>query len=207
MLKFLVLTGVILCFVRVPVSAQGTAATGSQGGYRSSRSWQSAYPQSIAGRDDAGLGQTFATRGSSSASQLPSCNTGLNAILSGFNRAPVRQFGSGGFSGGGARPYTGCYRSGTSGGSLPPCAMTPCDFDVAEVGGTSGGSNGGNSNGGGGGDPYGYHQGGDGNGSGSDPYGFHQGDGGTGSGGVDNYGFHQGGSGIGGDPYGYHGGN
>ncbi|MBY0552321.1 MAG: hypothetical protein K2W95_33890 [Candidatus Obscuribacterales bacterium] len=184
--------------IQTSANAQGwadasTAATGQRGGYNTDYSWQNAVPQAAPGNADAGLGRSFFTgsqgSGSINGAQLPEVNTGLNAVLSGFNKPAVRQFGSGGFSGGGAKPYTGPYSSGGAGGMLPPCAMTPCDFDVAEVGGGPGG--GGDDGFHGGGDNYGYH-GGDGGGS------F--------SGGGDNYGYH-GGGGSGGDAYSFHGGN
>lgn len=210
---------VTLVSTQAAANAQGwadfsTAATGQQGGYNTDFSWQNAVPQAAPGNADAGLGRSFATGTQGTASingaQLPEVNTGLNAVLSGFNKPAVRQFGSGGFSGGGAKPYTGPYGSGAAGSMLPPCAMTPCDFDVAEVGGGIGG--GGEGGGpGSGGDNYGYHGGGDGgNGfnGGGDNYGYHGGNGGSSfnSGGGDNYGYH-GGSGSGGDAYSFHGGN
>ncbi len=198
-LKFLLFAGALWWSLQLLVYAQGTAATGQQSGFQSNRSWQNAFPQAAPGNSDAGLGRSFPTNVRLNGAQLPQCNTGLNALLSGFNKPAVRQFGSGGFSGGGSRPYTGCYGSGQAGGTLPPCAMTPCDFDVAEGCGSSAGGNGA------GGDPYGYHQG-DGNQGGGDPYGFHQGEGAPGSG-ADPYGFHQGSGSSGGDPYGFHGGN
>lgn len=195
---------------QVAAHAQGwadasTAATGQRGGYSTDFSWQNAVPQAAPGNADAGLGRSFFTgsqgSGSINGAQLPEVNTGLNAVLSGFNKPAVRQFGSGGFSGGGAKPYTGPYGSGAPGGMLPPCAMTPCDFDVAEVGGGIGGG-GGPGGSGGGGDSYGFHGGGDG------ADGYHGGDGGGSfnGGGGDNYGYH-GGGGSGVDAYSFHGGN
>jgi hypothetical protein len=194
-LKTFSTAGVLLLALQLPVLAQGsTAATGRRIGYSTNRSWQNAYPQSSPGAVNAGLGRTLptGTQGYAgiNAPQLPQCNTGLNAIQSGFNRPAVHQFGTGGFSGGGAKPYTSCYGSGQSGGSLPPCALTPCDLNVAEGGGSSG-------DGGQGGETPGPGEMPTGEQSGNDPYGFHQGDGSGGSGA---------GSG-GGDPYGFHGGN
>lgn len=195
----IVILTVALVSTQAAANAQGwadfsTAATGQQGGYNTDFSWQNAVPQAAPGNADAGLGSSFATgtqgSGSINGAQLPEVNTGLNAVLSGFNKPAVRQFGSGGFSGGGAKPYSGPYGSGAAGGMLPPCAMTPCDFDVAEVGGGIGGGGGGSGI----------------NGAG-DNYGYHGGNGGSSfSGGGDNYGYH-GGGGSGGDAYSFHGGN
>lgn len=217
--RLILIVTVLATSLPTAANAQGwadfsTAATGQQGGYNTDFSWQNAIPQAAPGNADAGLGRSFATGTQGAASingaQLPEVNTGLNAVLSGFNKPAVRQFGTGGFSGGGSKPYTGPYRSGFGGASLPPCAMTPCDFDVAEVGGGGGSGGAGGPGGSGGGDNYGYH-GGDGfNGvspTGGDNYGYHGGDGFNGGSPTsgDNYGYH-GGTG-GGDNYGYHGGN
>lgn len=220
LLRRVVLLGVLCGSFHQSVNAQGwadwsTAATGQQGGYSTGTSWQNAIPGGAPGNADAGLGRTFFTgsqgNGSINGAQLPEVNTGLNAVLSGFNKPAVRQFGSGGFSGGGSKSYTGPYASGAGGASLPPCAMTPCDFDVAEVGG-GGGFGGGSGPSDGGGDNYGFHGGGeDGGGSGFDggggPSPMPTGDGGGPSPmpSGDSYGFH-GGSG-GGDAYSFHGGN
>lgn len=216
--RLILIVTVLATSLQTAANAQGwadfsTAATGQQGGYNTDFSWQNAIPQAAPGNADAGLGRSFATGTQGAASingaQLPEVNTGLNAVLSGFNKPAVRQFGTGGFSGGGSKPYTGPYRSGFGGASLPPCAMTPCDFDVAEVGGGGGPGGPGGS---GGGDNYGYH-GGDGFDGGSptggDNYGFHGGDGFHGGSPTsgDNYGYHGGTGSGGGDNYGYHGGN
>lgn len=67
---------------------------------------------------------------SNSGGLLPTC-TGLNASKS-VSSAPINSggFGLGAIGSGSARPYTGAYRSGPYGDSLPPTSTGSVDFDV-----------------------------------------------------------------------------
>lgn len=61
---------------------------------------------------------------------LPDTATGLNATKS-VSPSPMNSGGfSLGFGGGGSRPYTGPYRSGPYGDSLPQTSTSSIDFDV-----------------------------------------------------------------------------
>lgn len=107
--------------------AINSRATTGKRGWRTSKTGHQATPGNSI-RTDAGEGKTFTTALNVS---LPTVCTGLNAPTS-FAQAPVRQFGNGGFSGGGYRDLT-LYGGRKTGIMLPPTAMTPCDLTVAEV--------------------------------------------------------------------------